>query len=139
MTEGEIQMTTRYATIVTDGDGNEVVSSIGQFEAGPPKAGNGTVEQVADGVMIGMIRGGTKDAVGDWGFPDGTLGATGRAAKIAQDDAKVLRTAAAAKTPKPDKPAKRPSLHGRAKTPKPVKAAKPGPAPADPVKTSEDA
>ncbi|MER8938714.1 hypothetical protein NKH82_04300 [Mesorhizobium sp. M0915] len=108
-------MATRYATIITDDTGQEIVSTIGQFEGGPPQVRSGTVEKVDDGVMIGMVRGGQMDAVGGFGLPDGTKGAEGRAETIAKAGAKVLRTAKAAK--------------GRA-----GKAAKSEPeAPADPV------
>ncbi|MER8793954.1 hypothetical protein NKH75_07065 [Mesorhizobium sp. M0984] len=90
-------MTTRYAIIIEDGDGNEIVSTIGQFEGGPPQVRAGMVEKVDDGVMIGMVRGGQVDAVGGFGFPEGTKGAEGRAETIAKAGAKVLRTAKAAK------------------------------------------
>ncbi|MER9079945.1 hypothetical protein [Mesorhizobium sp. M0895] len=90
-------MATRYATIITDDTGQEIVSTIGQFEGGPPQVRSGTVEKVDDGVMIGMIRGGQVDAVSGFGFPDGTKGAEGRAETIAKAGAKVLRTAKAAK------------------------------------------
>lgn len=91
-------MATRYATIITDDTGQEIVSSIGQFEGGPPQVRSGTVEKVGDGVMIGMVRGGQIDAVGGFGFPEGTKGAEGRAETIAKAGAKVLRTAKAAKS-----------------------------------------
>ncbi|MER9641709.1 hypothetical protein [Mesorhizobium sp. M0239] len=46
---------TRYATIITDADGQEIVSAIGEFEAAP-QPGLGRVEQVAPSVKIGMVR-----------------------------------------------------------------------------------
>lgn len=65
-------MTTRYATIIKDNDGNEVVSAIAQMEGGAPDVRHGKAIKVADGVKIGMVKGGTVDKVGDWGFPAGT-------------------------------------------------------------------
>lgn len=37
-------MSTRYATIIKDEEGQEIVSNIGQFEGGPPNIRSGTVE-----------------------------------------------------------------------------------------------
>ncbi|WP_080680765.1 hypothetical protein [Mesorhizobium loti] len=54
----------RYATIITDDDGREVVSAIGEFEGAAPRVRLGRVEQVAPGVLIGMVR----DAAGDFCF-----------------------------------------------------------------------
>ncbi|MER8511692.1 hypothetical protein NKH47_01880 [Mesorhizobium sp. M1060] len=93
-------MSTRFATIVTDEAGVDIVSTIGQFEGGPPEVRFGHVEQVGPAVMIGMVRGGKKDAVGEWGFPEGSIGAEGRADEIAKNDAKSVRTARAAKAGK---------------------------------------
>ncbi|MER8455838.1 hypothetical protein NKH24_06825 [Mesorhizobium sp. M1300] len=100
-------MTTRYATIIENEDGQEIVSTIGQFEGGPPRVRSGTVEQVADGVVIGMVRGGPLNAIDGWGFPVGSTGGEGRADTIAKAGAKVHRTAKAAKIArtKPAKPA----------------------------------
>ncbi|RUV71647.1 MAG: hypothetical protein EOR30_28035 [Mesorhizobium sp.] len=67
-------MSNRYATIITDDDGREVVSAIGEFE-GVPDARRGRVEPVADGVRIGMVRGGSVDAVGGFGFSQTGVGA----------------------------------------------------------------
>ncbi|MER8863230.1 hypothetical protein NKI19_05845 [Mesorhizobium sp. M0751] len=64
-------MSNRYATIITDDDGREVVSAIGEFAGAAPYARHGRFEQVAAGVRIGMMRGGTVDAVGGFGFPSG--------------------------------------------------------------------
>ena len=47
---------TRYATIITDADGQEIVSAIGEFEGTAPQPRLGRVEQVAPGVKIGMVR-----------------------------------------------------------------------------------
>ncbi|MER8829879.1 hypothetical protein NKH73_27680 [Mesorhizobium sp. M0938] len=62
-------MSDRYATIITDDDGREVVSAIGQFEGAAPQGRAGRVEQVSPGVLIGMVRGGPVDAAGGFGFP----------------------------------------------------------------------
>ena len=69
----------RYATIITDDDGREVVSAIGEFEGAAPPARLGRVEQVAPGVLIGMLCGGPVDAVGGVGFAQGSLGSSDRA------------------------------------------------------------
>lgn len=81
-------MSTRYATIITDDDGNEVVSSIAQHEGPPPNPTNGRVQKVADGVRIGMIAGGTIEKVGGFGFVDPTGAPVAPKAtrrKVAQD------------------------------------------------------
>ncbi|RUV32939.1 hypothetical protein [Mesorhizobium sp. M7A.F.Ca.MR.148.00.0.0] len=93
-------MTTRYATIITDDAGQDMVSTIGQFEGGAPQVRNGTVEQVADGVLIGMVRGGPVDPVGGFGFPDGASGASGRAVGIAKANEAAERHAKSVKTGK---------------------------------------
>jgi hypothetical protein len=67
-------MSHRYATIITDDDGHEVVSAIGLFEGAAPQARIGRIEPVVPGVLIGMVRGGPVDAVGGFGFPRGTQG-----------------------------------------------------------------
>ncbi|PZV40077.1 hypothetical protein [Mesorhizobium kowhaii] len=69
----------RYATIITDDDGREVVSAIGEFEGAAPQPRLGRVEQVVPGVLIGMLRGGPVDAVGGFGFAQGSLGSSDRA------------------------------------------------------------
>ncbi|RWA66127.1 hypothetical protein [Mesorhizobium sp.] len=59
----------RYATIITADDGAEIVSAIGEFEScGLPRS-TGCVEEVAPGVLIGMVRGGPVEAVAGFGFP----------------------------------------------------------------------
>ncbi|WP_292137918.1 hypothetical protein [Mesorhizobium sp.] len=93
-------MTTRYATIITDDAGQDIVSTIGQFEGAAPQVRNGTVEQVADGVLIGMVRGGNVDPVGGFGFPDGAPGATGRAVGIAKANEAAERLAKSVKAGK---------------------------------------
>lgn len=72
----------RYATIITDDDGQEIVSAIGEFEAAP-QARVGRFEAVPAGVLIGMVRGGPVDAVGGFGFPLGSQGAGDRAVGVA--------------------------------------------------------
>lgn len=73
-------MSTRYATIITGNDGEEIVSTIAQMEGAAPEArsGDAKIEKVADGVMIGMVRGGPVDAVAGFGFPAGTEGSKNR-------------------------------------------------------------
>jgi hypothetical protein len=93
-------MSTRYANIITDDDGQEIVSNIGQFEGGPPNIRTGKVEQVADGVLIGMVRGGPIDAVDGFGFPEGAPGAAGRAVGIAKANEASERNAKSVKTGK---------------------------------------
>ncbi|TIM38276.1 MAG: hypothetical protein E5Y69_13700, partial [Mesorhizobium sp.] len=60
-------MSNRYATVIADDDGREVVSAIGQFEGAAPVR-HGRVEHVPAGVQIGMVRGAV-DAAGGFGFP----------------------------------------------------------------------
>lgn len=74
----------RYATIITDDDGREVVSAIGEFEGAAPQARLGLIEQVAPGVQIGMVRGGPVDAAGGFGFGLGSLGSSDRATATAR-------------------------------------------------------
>lgn len=79
-------MTTRYATIITGNEGEEIISAIAQMEGAPPEVrSHAKVEKVADGVLIGMVRGGTVDAVGKWGFPAGTSGKEGRSPTSAKE------------------------------------------------------
>lgn len=86
-------MPTRYATIITDDDGREVVSAIGEFESAP-QARAGRFETVAAGVLIGMVKGGPVDAVGGFGFALGSQSANGRAVGIARANLKALPEAA---------------------------------------------
>jgi hypothetical protein len=72
-------MSNRYATIITDDDGREVVSAIAIFEGTAPQARIGHIEPVAPSVLIGMVRGGPVDAIGGFGFPRGAQGVDGRA------------------------------------------------------------
>ncbi|TPJ70472.1 hypothetical protein [Mesorhizobium sp. B2-6-7] len=66
-------MSTRYAIILTDADGNEVVSDIKQMEGAAPQVPSGyKAVKVPDGVQIGMIKGGPVNAVGGYGFPEGS-------------------------------------------------------------------
>lgn len=59
----------RYATIIIDDDGREVVSAIGEFEGACSEPGFGRAEAVPAGVRVGMVRGGSVDAAGSFGFP----------------------------------------------------------------------
>ncbi|UDL89485.1 hypothetical protein LGH82_31270 [Mesorhizobium sp. PAMC28654] len=100
-------MSTRYATIITDDDGREVVSGIGQFEGATPELPAGRVEAVGAGVLIGMVWGGPVDAFGGFGFPSGSAGVEGPAIGLAwpskpRPEAKpeVVPGAAAAQGPK---------------------------------------
>ncbi|TSE03899.1 hypothetical protein C1D09_025000 [Mesorhizobium intechi] len=63
-------MTQRYATIITDDDGREIVSAIGAFEGALPRPRLGRVEPVASGVLIGMVR----DAAGGFCFELPSIG-----------------------------------------------------------------
>ncbi|MCZ8546898.1 hypothetical protein OOJ09_22150 [Mesorhizobium qingshengii] len=87
----------RYATIITDDDGREIVSAIGEFEGAAPRPRLGRVEQVAPGVLIGMVRG----AAGDFSFLQAGVGAGGLAmARLragAAEPAQVAKPALAAK------------------------------------------
>jgi len=85
----------RYATIITGDDGHDVVSAIGIFEGTTKPSRPGQVEEVAPGVLIGMVRGGPVDAVGGFGFPLGSQGIDGRAIGIARAD-KAVRAEPAA-------------------------------------------
>ena len=65
-------MAERYATVVTQDDGTEIVSNIGQFEGKPadPTSKNAKRIKVPDGVKIGMVKGGSVQASGGYGFRD---------------------------------------------------------------------
>lgn len=71
-------MSTRYAILIEDGDGNTVVSDIKQMEGAAPDLRVGKAVKVPDGVLIGMVKGGPVDPVGGYGFPEGSQGKTGR-------------------------------------------------------------
>ncbi|MES0138075.1 hypothetical protein NKJ88_24475 [Mesorhizobium sp. M0016] len=87
-------MSNRYATIITDDEGREVVSAIGVFEGAAPQARIGRIEPVVPGVLIGMVRGGPVDAVGGFGFPRGAHGVGEKAIALARAS---LKTASAGK------------------------------------------
>jgi len=82
----------RYATIITDDDGREVVSAIALFEGAAPQTRLGRIEPVAPGVLIGMVRGGPVDAAGGFGFPLGAHGVDGGAVALARANLKALPT-----------------------------------------------
>ena len=88
-------MTQRYATIITDDEGREIVSAIGAFEGVAPQVRLGRVEQVAPGVRIGMVR----DAAGGFGFPQAGIGgqAVGLVLARLKAQASVAKRAGAAK------------------------------------------
>jgi hypothetical protein len=68
-------MTVRWAVIIITDAGEEEVSDIKQMEEGTEpeldETTNATAEEVADGVEIGMIRGGPVGAVGGFGWREG--------------------------------------------------------------------
>ncbi|UCI22076.1 hypothetical protein FJ970_14440 [Mesorhizobium sp. B2-1-8] len=96
----------RYATIITGDDGLEVVSAIGEFEGAGPQARLGRVEQVAPGVLIGMVR----DEAGGFNFP--LAGIDSRAVGLVI--ARLKARANAAKPSSAAKPAGRPKRAKRA-------------------------
>ncbi|RWH73257.1 MAG: hypothetical protein EOQ86_28480 [Mesorhizobium sp.] len=119
-------MSKRYATIITDDDGREVVSAIGEFE-GAPDARHGRFEPVAAGVRIGMVRG--VDAAGGFGFPQAGLsdGAVGiaRAGLKAASGAGKSGSAAGAKGDAANRPRKpTPAKPGKRARKKPKRPAK---------------
>lgn len=62
-------MAERYATVIKDNDGREVISNISQFEGKPAEPrGGAKMVKVADGVKIGMVKGGKGEASDGWGF-----------------------------------------------------------------------
>lgn len=73
-------MSERYATIITDDDGNEIVSNIMQYEGKPqaPRSPNARIIKIGDGVKIGMVKGGTVEPSGGYGFPAGSEPALGK-------------------------------------------------------------
>jgi len=88
-------MTQRYATIITDDEGREIVSAIGAFEGAAPQPRLGRVELVAPGVLIGMVW----DAAGGFGFPQAGIGgqAIGLVLARLKAQASVAKRAGAAK------------------------------------------
>jgi len=64
----------RYATIIKDNEGREVVSSISLMEGTTPeirKDSTAKVVKVPDGVVIGMVKGGKHGSVAGFGWlPD---------------------------------------------------------------------
>lgn len=115
-------MSHRYATIIADDDGREVVSAIGLFEGTAPQARIGRVEPVVPGVLIGMVRGGPVDAIGGFGFPRGTQGVDERAIGLVR--AKLKERAEA----KPAQGVEAGDAAGRKTTRKPAKAKRRKPA-----------
>lgn len=94
----------RYATILTGDDGAEIVSAIGEFENAHPPLRAGRVEEVAPGVLIGMVRGGPLEAVAGFGFPRRGLGPSAIGAAVAK-----LKALAAPPKPARAKPRRKPA------------------------------
>ena len=109
-------MSNRYATIITDDDGREVVSAIAIFEGTAPQARIGRIEPVAPGVLIGMVCGGPVDAVSGFGFPRGTQGVDESAIGLVRASLK------AAPAERGEAPAEAGDAAGRKTTRKPAKA-----------------
>lgn len=68
-------MSERYATLVKGNDGRDVVSNISLMQGTTPeirKDSAAKVVKVADGVKIGMVKGGKHGSVGGWGWDDPT-------------------------------------------------------------------
>lgn len=67
-------MAERYATVIKDNEGREVISNISLFEGKPsdPSGDNAKYVKVGDGVKIGMIKGGKGEASDGFGFENGT-------------------------------------------------------------------
>jgi hypothetical protein len=63
-------MAERYATIIQDEDGREVISNISLFEGKPEQPrGDAKLVKIGDGPKIGMVKGGKGEAADGWGFP----------------------------------------------------------------------
>jgi len=105
---------TRYATIITDDDGRDIVSAIGAFEGAAPQPRLGRIEPVAPGVLIGMVR----DAAGGFGFPQAGIGGQAIGLVLARLKAQAAKRIGAAK-PASAKPkrAKRAKKRTRSKKP----------------------
>lgn len=113
----------RYATIITDDDGREIVSAIGEFEGAAPRPRLGRVEQVAPGVLIGMVR----DTAGGFSFPQAGIGAVGLAMARLRARAGAAKSAQAAKPAQVAKPAgtarpKRAKRAGKNRSKKPARS-----------------
>ncbi|TIP74571.1 MAG: hypothetical protein E5X53_02780 [Mesorhizobium sp.] len=127
-------MSSRYATIITDDDGREVVSAIGEFGGAAPMRHG--VEEVPAGVRIGMVRGGPVDQAGGSGFPlagvsDGSVGIARAALKALPKAGKTKPGAASRPRPKAKRPGKRAKSRKKPtravkKTAKPAIAARAG-------------
>ncbi|RUX84494.1 MULTISPECIES: hypothetical protein [unclassified Mesorhizobium] len=112
---------TRYATIITNDDGREVVSAIGEFEGAEPQPRLGRVEQVAPGVLIGMVR----DAAGGFCFPQagiagqlvGLVMARLKAQAGVTKPAQAAKPADAARPKRPQRAKKRTKKNARSKKP----------------------
>lgn len=106
----------RYATIITNDDGLEIVSAIGEFEGEAPRVRLGRIEPVAPGVLIGMVR----YTAGGFSFPQAAIG--GQLVGLAMARLKAVKPAGKAK---PVGPAKKKTARRRKKAAGPKKPAKP--------------
>lgn len=62
-------MAERYATVIKDNDGREVISNIALLEGKPDDPrGDAKIVKIGDGPKIGMVKGGKGNAVEGWGF-----------------------------------------------------------------------
>lgn len=94
-------MSTRNATIIENDESQEIISNVAQVEGGAPEVSFGRDQKFADGVLIGMIKGGPVDAVGDFGFPEGTKDTGERAVGVAKADQKDAKPTKAKAKNKP--------------------------------------
>lgn len=127
----ENPMTQRYATIITGDDGREVVSAIGEFEGAAPQARLGRVEQVAPGVLIGMVR----DAGGEFCFPQAGIDGRATGLVLARLRAGAAKPARAAKPGGATRP--KSARKARKKTVRSKKPARSTPKPAGPAGGAE--
>ncbi|MBN9218971.1 MAG: hypothetical protein J0I79_13545 [Mesorhizobium sp.] len=109
----------RYATIITNDDGLEIVSAIGEFEGAAPQARLGRIEPVMPGVLIGMVR----NVAGGFGFPQAAIG--GQLVGLAMARLKATKPAG---TARPVEPAKKKAAKRRKKPAGPKKPPRQKPA-----------
>ena len=63
-------MAERYATIIQDEEGREVISNISLFEGKPDQPRSAAkLVKIGDGPKIGMVKGGKGEEAEGWGFP----------------------------------------------------------------------
>ncbi|MER9434884.1 hypothetical protein [Mesorhizobium sp. M0618] len=109
----------RYATIITDADGQEIVSAIGQFEGAAPQPRLGRVEQVSPSVKIGMVR----DEAGGFGFPQASIAGPLVGLVMARLKAQTTKPAHAAKPAGAARPKR--ALRAKKRTRKNARSKKP--------------